>query len=840
MKLSLFLTLGLVALGTLVCAQGTTTLQPSAVVAPSDKMETFTGYEIVDFPIDELLALRPSTGKTAVNFTLVTANGDLPFSLEALELRGPDYQLKETGPRGGKVLPSSRNGQFLGRLQTADGAVALFTLDDNFVMGSWKQGETMHYLEPLWRFWPAAPRDAYVLYTEDGVAELNDFCGFHGEPTDSLAQTVPPSENRSVGECFEVEIALAADFEIFQALGNNVASVENFMLNNLANVQTNYDDEFDDELRYVVVATVIATSNATDPWTNSTNSGDVLLPNFRSWGNSGGFGTTYDVASLWSNRNFDGSTIGVAYVGGICGFSRYNVLQSFTNNSNSLRVLWSHELGHNFGSFHDGGGGFIMSPSVNGSITWSGQSQNAVNNGYQNSNCFQACPAPPLPDPPVAAAFTSFTELCDGSVVTVIDESTGEITQRNWQFPGGTPSSSSAVAPEVFYPGPGTYTATLTVSNDFGSDFEQITFNITRADEESATVLFHETFDGDEIQMTVDNPDFGNTWEFVETEGNIGSVSAVVNNFDNNFPGQIDRLISREIDLTGVLNPTLDMEYAYRRFNATLSDQLRVIVSGSNTSAQTLFFGSENGNGNFATGTDFEERFIPNEESDWCFDGPSCITIDLSAFANDPAVVITVENINDFGNNMYVDNILVFGNCSSNTLPVEWLGFTAEPLGKASAKLDWSVNQDEAHAGFTVQRARASSPGAWTNLGWLDVVAGTNNVNYSFLDQTVAGGETYLYRLEQQDVDGSTNLSLIRTVSFDQFTATTVTPNPTSGELRIVSALQDGAFELFTPTGQKVASGQLSDGRATVNLSSLPQAVYVLRVGEEVLRVVKN
>jgi|688.fasta_scaffold16780_6 PKD repeat protein/photosystem II stability/assembly factor-like uncharacterized protein len=72
--------------------------------------------------------------------------------------------------------------------------------------------------------------------------------------------------------------------------------------------------------------------------------------------------------------------------------------------------------------------------------------------------------------PPVASFTSSTTTICAGGTITFHDASLEAAPGWNWDFPGGTPATSTAAAPVVSYPAAGIYTANLTVSNVFGSD----------------------------------------------------------------------------------------------------------------------------------------------------------------------------------------------------------------------------------------------------------------------------------------------------------------------------------------------------------------------------------
>lgn len=70
--------------------------------------------------------------------------------------------------------------------------------------------------------------------------------------------------------------------------------------------------------------------------------------------------------------------------------------------------------------------------------------------------------------PAIQADFTvSDTMICQGDTVTFHDLSTGIVTGRQWQFPGGTPSSSTLTDPRVVYNTFGNFNVTLNAYNAF-------------------------------------------------------------------------------------------------------------------------------------------------------------------------------------------------------------------------------------------------------------------------------------------------------------------------------------------------------------------------------------
>ena len=639
--------------------------------------EQFKNYRVVE--LDALLLeqyLKQGDGNSPYRSLRLDFGGEMSWQLVLLpkDIRSVDFELQVQTERGVAKTPKGENITYQGNLTSPTTGLARLTINGHFIYGRVKTATEDWYIEPLKRFSPSAEDNQYLLYKASETKSNKKYKCAADDLQDHPRQMGmghlhhndhDHTVNRAVGQCYTTEIAIAADFQMFNQFGNTT-DTENYMIGILNNVGTDYDDSFDDEIEFEIVTFFISTCSTCDPWTSSNNAADLLF-SFRDWGNSGGFGGVfYDVATLWTNRDFAGNTLGVAWVGGLCTNLRYNTCQDFSSNANLLRVLQSHELGHNFNSNHDGSGGFIMSPSVSTSNTWSNQSINVISNFITNAagpGCLAECVAD---NPPVAGIFTPVTHVCPGSFVPFIDNSQNEPTSWEWSFSGGSPSTSTFQNPLVKYNNIGTFAATLTVENSLGFDFADATIQV---DENGTKYLLYETFENGLVLWDIENPDNSTTWTSAAVNfANYGTNAAFINNFNYNSPGQNDYLISPVIDLSSEGNVMLEIDYAYARFNSANSDRMLIEVStdGGNSFPFTVFTGQENGSGNFATVSDQTTAFNPASTNDWCYGtdfGADCISIDLSQFSGETNFRFRIRNETDFGNNLYVDNIRLSSSC---------------------------------------------------------------------------------------------------------------------------------------------------------------------------------
>jgi hypothetical protein len=117
----------------------------------------------------------------------------------------------------------------------------------------------------------------------------------------------------------------------------------------------------------------------TDNGTLTVTDGSGLLNAFRSYMTTGAGASIPKggLNHLFSGKDLNGSTAGVAFVGVLCSTGSGYGVDQIRSNSGVASVILAHEAGHNFGAPHAGSGAcasvaegsFIMSPSVGGSLS---------------------------------------------------------------------------------------------------------------------------------------------------------------------------------------------------------------------------------------------------------------------------------------------------------------------------------------------------------------------------------------------------------------------------------------------------------------------------------------
>src|SRR5690606_29008334 len=116
------------------------------------------------------------------------------------------------------------------------------------------------------------------------------------------------------------------------------------------------------------------------------------------------------------------------------------------------------------------------------------------------------------------ADFTSTRpSICAGGTVTFTDVSYHGVTTHAWDFPGGTPATSTDPNPAVTYSQPGTYPVSLTVGDGFSTASTTRQGLVTVQADPGASVPFTEGFESYPLlassPWTVANPDSDATFD---------------------------------------------------------------------------------------------------------------------------------------------------------------------------------------------------------------------------------------------------------------------------------------------------------------------------------------
>lgn len=259
---------------------------------------------------------------------------------------------------------------------------------------------------------------------------------------------------------------------------------------------------------------------------------------------------------------------------------------------------------------------------------------------------------------PVTDFKSDHQTVCYGSVVHFFDLSwRAHPTSWLWNFPGGTPSTSTDSMPIIQYNSSGVFDVSLTTGTSAGSDSLTRTSFIRVNGAASQLIPFTESFEvAGSFPGTggyVLNPDGGNTWQRVTNAGSTGTASIRVNNFSGNTSGEIDEYITPAFDLTGIINPVLDFKVAYAQRDVSHSDALRVYVSDD--CGQTWVLRWNKSGSNLATAGIVHTNFTPNA-TQWRQEHIASIP-----FQNIPNLLFKFQNTSDAGNNVYIDDINVSG-----------------------------------------------------------------------------------------------------------------------------------------------------------------------------------
>ncbi|MEZ4910896.1 MAG: PKD domain-containing protein [Saprospiraceae bacterium] len=668
--------------------------------------QKFTKYDIIKVNAEEVYTSLLDQKSSRTNEYTLQLNETIRWQLNLTQsnIIAEDYTLTTANSDGItsiKVKPSCipMHGYVVGNPSSK---VSL-TFDRNFIYGFIEVGNVAYYIEPLSYYISAAEKDAFILYSTNDIIEDNSLkCGYElqKEKLESHRQEKNHQSNNGsrTGLCYFLKYALAADYSMVQQYGS-VSAVQNHNIGVVNNVQTNYDNDFADEFTFQISEQWISNCSTCDPWTSSTDSG-ALLDDFTAWAVIG-FTTSHDIGACWSYRNFDGGTIGLAWVGTVCTQFRYHVLQDFSTNANLKRVMNAHEIGHNFDASHNTG---IMAPSVSNSNTWSGTSINEIENFYMSLSCLDNCTSS---NPPQAEFSYTIVNTCVPATVTFTNLSVNASSYL-WEFEGGTPATSTDFEPTVQWDESGTYNVTLTSSE--GPNSHSITLPITLDVIQNPVADFTYSIIGNSVTFTFIGSDaFTFSWNF--GDGSVPSTEPnPTHTYASNGTYTVTLTVTNPCETSTISYDVLVQFSPSASFSATpVTGCTPMVVSYANTSTNATSFEWQFPGGSPSTSTEANPIIVYNT--------PGIYDVVLTAF-ND--FTSHIEEKMDF---ITVDpaptsqfNFTVNGLTAAFTNNSQYGTSTLWDFGDGSTSMETSPTHTYANNGvYTVQLSTSNDCGTVTS-----------------------------------------------------------------------------------------------------------------------------
>jgi hypothetical protein len=192
-----------------------------------------------------------------------------------------------------------------------------------------------------------------------------------------------------------LDLGAVGDFEFSEAFG---ALAETALLTRFNNVDGIFSEQLG--VQITVAESHVFTAND-DPFTTSAASS--LLDELANYRGATPAQNAQGLTHMFTGRDLDGSTAGIAFFGSVCSRRTNFDSRSFGSGLSEARrgavidsLVAAHEIGHNFGAPHDGEANtacastpttFLMAPSVNGSDQFSACSIEEIQAEIAGASC---------------------------------------------------------------------------------------------------------------------------------------------------------------------------------------------------------------------------------------------------------------------------------------------------------------------------------------------------------------------------------------------------------------------------------------------------------------------
>lgn len=223
--------------------------------------------------------------------------------------------------------------------------------------------------------------------------------------------------------------------------------------------------------------------------------------------------------------------------------------------------------------------------------------------------------------------------------------------------------------------------------------------------------------------MSINNIDGNKTWEIIDApDGTTSNKALYMDYFDYENEGTEDWLLSQTMDFSSIPAAKLTFDYSHSQYPGR-SDRLKVLLtSDCGVTYQELF--NKSGEDLMTTSSTSASSFTPTVSQDW-----ESVSIDLSTFLGSTSIQVAFVGVNDFGNNIYLDNIsLITSNSISVKLklidmPTIVSGSEIQPLN-ITVKNTGGITVNELSISYAIDNESA----VLVNKSGLNIESGKSNI----------------------------------------------------------------------------------------------------------------
>jgi len=363
-----------------------------------------------DLAVVAVLALQPAMASADVVVSHFEPLQELAFDTSELHFAalGQDFnvrlQVNERVLAG--LQPDDRAagiGIYRGELTGRAGSWVRIVVHDGVPQGLIWDGVEMYAIEaPGDSDLAAAGTIIYRLadsYVVPGTMQCNgaSLAGNTAEVLKNLTTASKTAIARAPGATSEITLSAIGDFEFTSSKGDDATAAAA-----LAARLNNVDGFFSEQVGVQINVSHFEThSDQNDPF-DDTLVPAQLLDQLSEYRLQTPVHNARGLTHLYTGRNFDGTTVGIAWEGTLCQNYFGAGLSEGRGSALNDSLIAAHEIGHNFGADHDGEAGssceaetglYIMSPSINGSQQFSSCSIAIMQAEAAAASCVVALPA---------------------------------------------------------------------------------------------------------------------------------------------------------------------------------------------------------------------------------------------------------------------------------------------------------------------------------------------------------------------------------------------------------------------------------------------------------------